>query len=208
MSRRDKATLALLGFFLVIAFTIELYYVVAHDHIVAEAGRNPLAWLLSLYGPSDRAYFDAPSPLTLTLEGFNIVVTQPIGLALAYAIWRRRDWRWPLQLAVSAYVTYSVILYFTIAHVSGMAGMTDHSVRSFAIFYGANLPWLAGYTWMMWDAVREIRQRLARAPGSAPAIVERDRVAAVVEDLGEEATEVEPRRERGDHRERAETLAP
>jgi hypothetical protein len=206
MSRRDKATLALLGFFFLIAFTIELYYVIAHDRIVAEAGRNPLAWLLAIYGQSDRAYFDAPSPLTITLEGFNVVVTQPLGIALALAIWRRRDWRWPLQLAVGAYVTYSVVLYFAIAHVSGMAGMRDRSVRSFAIFYGANLPWLGGYTWLMWDAAREIRKRLARA--SAPAIVEPDRVAPVVEQLGEQAAEVEARRERGDDRERAESLSP
>lgn len=206
MSRRDKATLALLGFFFLIAFTIELYYVVAHDRIVAEAGHNPLAWLLAIYGPSDRAYFDAPSPLTITLEGFNVVVTQPLGIALALAVWRRRNWRWPLQVAIGAYVTYSVVLYFAIAQVSGFAGMRDHSVRSFAIFYGANLPWLAGYAWLMWDAAREIALRFQR--GSAPAVVERDRVAPVVEQLGEQAAEVEARRERGDDRQRAESLAP
>jgi hypothetical protein len=190
MSRRDKATLGLLGFFFVVASTIELYFVVAHDRLVAAAAHNPLAWLLSLYGPSDSAYFAAPSPLALTLEGLNVFVTQPVGIALAYAIVRRRPWRWPLQLAVGAYVTYSVVLYFLEAHVSGLAGMSGRSVATFAIFYGANLPWLAGYAWLAWEAARTIAARFA---ASAPAIVERDRVLAVVEDLGEETAEIEAR---------------
>ncbi len=191
MSRRDKATLGLLGFFFVVASTIELYFVVAHDRLVAAAAHNPLAWLLSIYGPADSAYFAAPSPLALALEGINVFVTQPVGIALAYAIVRRRAWRWPLQLAVGAYVTYSVVLYFLVAYVSGLAGMRERSVASFAIFYGANLPWLAGYAWIAWDAARTIGRRLGY---SAPAIVERDRVLAVVEQLGEEPAKVEARR--------------
>ena len=195
MSRRDKATLGLLGFFFVIASTIELYFLVAHKGLVAAATHNPLAWLLSLYGPSDSAYFDAPSPLALSFEGLQVAVTQPLGAALAYAVVRRRAWRWPLQLAVGAYVSYSVVLYFLVAHVSGLAGMRDRSVASFAIFYGANLPWLAGYGWLAVDAAREI---LARLPRSAPAIVERDRVLTLVEDFGEQAAKVEAGRQRGD----------
>ena len=205
MGRRDKATLAVIAFFFVIASTIELYFLVAHRTLVAAAPHHPLAWLLSLYGPSDSAYFDAPSPLALSFEGLQVAVTQPLGVVLAYAIVRRRAWRWPLQLAVGAYVTYSVVLYFLVAHVSGLAGMRDRSVATFAIFYGANLPWLVGYAWLGGDAAREI---VARLGGSAPAIVERDRVLAFVEDLGEEAAEVEPGRERGDDGERAESLTP
>jgi hypothetical protein len=202
MSRRDQATLALLGFFCFVALTIELYFLVAHDSLVASAAHNPLAWLLSLYGPSDSAYFASPSPLALALEGLNVAVTTPLVALLAWGVVRRRAWRWPLQLGLSAYVTYSVVLYFLVAHVSGMAGMAAPTVSAYAIFYGANLPWVIGYAWLTWDAGREIYRALA------PAVVERDRIAAVVEDFAEEPTKVESRRQRGDDGERAEPLAP
>jgi hypothetical protein len=197
--------LALLGFFFLVAVTIELYFIVAYDGLVAAAPHHPLAWLLSLYGPSDQGYFESPSPVALGFEGFNVVVTTPLSLLLAYGIVRRRAWRWPLQLGMSAYVVYSVLLYFLIAQISGFAGMPVHTPRAFAVFYGANAPWLIGYAWLGWESAREIGLRLLY---SAPTIVKGNRVAAVVEDFGEEPTEVEARRERGDDRERAETLAP
>lgn len=208
LSRRDKVTLALLGFFCAIAATIELYFVVAHRGLVAAAAHNPLAWLLSLYGPSDRDYFAAPSSLALSLEGLNVFVTQPLGLLLAWGIVRHRTWRWPLQLAVGSYLAYSVVLYFLNAQVSGFAGMSARTFRTFAVFYAANLPWLVGYAWMAWDAAREIRARLGAPARLSPALVERDRVAAVVEEVGEEPAEVEAGRQRGDDGERAEPLAP
>ena len=207
MSRRDKITVALLGFFFVMGFTIELYFVVAHRGLVAaRAAHNPLAWLMSLYGPSDRDYFQAPSPLALSFEGFNVFVTQPLGIVLAWAIAKKRWWRWPAQLAIGAYVAYSVVLYFVIAQVGGFAGMSGRSFRTFAVFYGANLPWLVGYGWMAWDAAREIGASLRRP--LAPALVQREWVAPVVEELGEEPAEVEAGRERGDDGERAEPLTP
>jgi ABC-type Co2+ transport system permease subunit len=201
MSRRDVATLGLLGFFFAVAMSIELYYLVAHDRLVAAAAaHHPLALLLALYAPADRAYLEAPSPLTLALEGINVVVTQPLGGLLAFAIVRRRWWRWPLQLAIGAYVAYSVVLYFTVGALSAFAGMSQRSVGTFAMYFGANLPWLAGAAWMSWEAARALR--------SAPAFVERDRILAVIEYVGEQPAEVETGRERGDDRERAESLAP
>jgi hypothetical protein len=203
MTRRDVATLGLLGFFFAVAVTIELYFVVAHAHLVAAAAaRHPLAQLLAISGPADRGYFAAPSALALALEGLNVFVTQPLALVLAYAIVRRRSWRWPLQLAVGSYLAYSVVLYFLVAAVSRFADMSARGPGVFALFFGANLPWLAGAGWMAWSAASEIDRRLA------PAFVERDRIAAVVEDVGEEAAEVEPRRERGDYGQRPEPLTP
>ena len=206
MSRRDKATLALLGFFFVIGFTIELYFIVEHRVLVAAAAHNPFAWLLSLYGPSDRDYFSAPSSLALSLETLNVFVTQPLGLVLAWAIVRRRPWRWPLQLAVGSYLAYSVVLYFLNAQVSGFAGMEGRSFRTFAVFYAGNLPWLVGYGWLAWDAAREIHARLQ--PRLAPTLVQRDRIASIVEELGEEPAEVEAGGQRRDDGEGAEPLAP
>jgi hypothetical protein len=203
MTRRDKATLAILGFFFAIAVTIELYFVVAHRHLVADAAaRHPLAQLLAIYGPADRGYFAAPSPLALALEGLNVFVTQPLGVVLAYGIVTGRAWRWPLQLAVGSYLAYSVVLYFLVAAVSNFGDMSGRTPGLFALYFGANLPWLVGAGWMAWSAAHEIDRRLA------PAIVERDRIAAVVEDVGEEAAEVEPRRERGDYGQRPEPLTP
>jgi hypothetical protein len=205
MTRRDDVALGLLAFYFLVAFTIELYFVVAHDHLVADAvAHHPLAFLLSIYGPADQAYFGAPSPFSLALEGLNVFVTQPLGVVLAWGIVRRRAWRWPLQLAVGAYLFYSVVLYFVVGHVSGFASMSERSPRSFFIYYAANLPWLVGYGWLAWDAARQIVARL----GSAPALVERDRVAPVVEQVGEQAAEGQPRRERGDHGERPQPLTP
>ena len=206
ISRRDKVTLALLAFFFAVGCTIELYFVVAHRGLVAAAAHNPLAWLLSLYGPSDRDYFAAPSPLALSLEGVNVFFTQPLGIVLAWAIVRKRAWRWPAQLAIGAYVAYSVVLYFVVAAVGGFAGMSGRSVRTFVVFYAANLPWLLGYGWMAWDAAREIAARLGRP--LTPALVQGERIAPVVEEIGEEAAEVEARRQGGDDGERAEPLAP
>ncbi len=202
MTRRDKVTLGLLGFFFLIGVTIELYFIVAHRDLVAAAPHHRLAWLLSLYGPSDQAYFAHPSALALSLEGLNVFITQPLGIVIAYALVRRRWWRWPLQLVVGSYLAYSVVLYFTEAQVSGFANMSERSARSFIVFYAANLPWLLGYAWLAWDAGREIAARLA------PALVQRDRVAPVVEEIGEEPTEGELGRERGDYGEGPEALAP
>jgi EXPERA (EXPanded EBP superfamily) len=174
MDRRDKVTLALLGFFFVVATTIELYFVVAHRTLpeAASAG-NTLAYLLSIYGPSDQAYFARPSAFALSLEGLNVFVTQPLGLVLAYAIVKQRPWRWPLQLAVGAYLAYSVVLYFLVAHVSHFASMSEKSPRTFIIFYAANAPWLLGYAWMALDAAREIAARFTtvedRPPSASPA---------------------------------------
>jgi hypothetical protein len=206
MRRRDKVTLAVLAFFFVPAVTVELYFVVAHRHLVAATPQNPLAWLLSLYGPTDSAFYDAPTPLGLFLEGFQVFVTTPLGLVLAWGIVRRRAWRWPLQLAVGAYVSYSVILYFAVEQLSGYGTMSGRSAGKLALLYGANLPWLVAYGWLGWDAAREMVARLGRA--SAPTIVERERIAPVVEDFGEEPAEIEARRQGGDHGEGAEPLAP
>jgi hypothetical protein len=179
MTGRDRFTLVLLGFFFAVACTLEAYFLYAHAHLAGSG--HPFAKLFAIYGPSDRAYYDQVSPLALALEGLNVLVTQPLGVWLAYAIVRRRPYRWALQLAVGAYLSYSVVLYFLVAQVSGFATMTERTPRTFALFYGANLPWLVGYGWMAWEAARQVTARFR----SAPAVVERDGIAPVVEKVGE-----------------------
>lgn len=163
MSRRDRITIGLIGFFALIAFTLELYFLVYHRELRARADTQLFARLFAIYGAADRAYFDPVSPLALALEGINVFVMQPLCLLLVYAIVKRRPYRWPLQLGVGAYLCLSVVLYFMVAIVSGYENMPVRSGTAFALFYGANLPWLVGYGWLALEAGRAIARTLGEA---------------------------------------------
>jgi hypothetical protein len=152
MSRRDRFTIALLGFFFFIGATLELYFILFHRELVERADSQLFARLFAIYGVADRGYFDPVSSLALALEGINVFVMQPLCLLLIYAIVRRRAYRWPLQLGIGSYLAVSVVLYYLVAVISGYEGMTERSGRTFALFYGANLPWLIGYAWLGLDA--------------------------------------------------------
>lgn len=164
MSRRDRVTIGLFVFFGLVAVTVELYFLVHHRELVALASTQWLAHLFSIYGIADRGYYDAVSPLALALEGINVFVMQPLCALVVYAIVRGRGWRWPLQLAVGSYLSVSVVLYFAVAVVSGYADMAQHSGAAFALFYGANAPWLVGYGWLALDAGRVIARAFATEP--------------------------------------------
>ena len=163
MTRRDRFTIGLLAFFAFVAVTLELYFLVHHRELVARAPTQLFARLFSIYGVADRGYYDAVSPLALALEGINVGVMQPLCALLVYAIVRGRAWRWPLQLAIGSYLSLSVVLYFTVAVVSGYADMVQHSAKAFALLYGGNAPWLVGYGWLAVDAGRTIARALAPA---------------------------------------------
>ncbi|MGZ3439410.1 MAG: EXPERA domain-containing protein [Polyangia bacterium] len=167
MSRRDRFSVALLGFFGLIAVTLELYFLVCHRDLAARADSQLFARLFSIYGVADRGYFAPVSSLAVALEGINVFVMQPLCLLLIYAIVRGRAYRWPLQLGIGSYLAFSVVLYFLVAIISGYEEMTERSVRAFALFYGANLPWLVGYAWLALDAAVAIWRTLATAPAPA-----------------------------------------
>jgi hypothetical protein len=168
MSRRDRVTIGLFVLFALVAVTLELYFLVHHGDLVARAPTQLFARLFSIYGVADRGYYDAVSPLALALEGINVFVMQPLCALVVYAIVRGRAWRWPLQLAVASYLSVSVVLYFTVAVVSGYADMAEHSAKAFALFYGANAPWLVGYAWIAVDAARTIARGFATTEASRP----------------------------------------
>lgn len=194
----------MLTFFIMLGFSVELYFVLFHDQMPVRARTELLARGFAWFGTADNTFYDHVTPLAVSFEALNIFAMQPLCAALLYAIVRRRPYRWPLQLGVSAYLSVSVVLYYLVNHLSGYAGMPRHTAGAFALLYGANFPWLAVYGWLAWDAGRVIAARFA----SAPAIVERDRVATVVEQLGQQAAEVEPGRQPGNYGEGAEPLAP
>lgn len=155
----DRAIIALLAFYILFAFTVERYWLVHADELVARSKTDLLARLFALYGSVDRAYYDQVSPFTRALEGINVFLTQPLNGLLIFAILRRRPYRYPLQLAVGAYLTYSVVLYFVSVHLDGYAGMGDRSPAGFALLVLPNLPWLVPPAWLAADAVRAITTR-------------------------------------------------
>jgi hypothetical protein len=154
MTRADTTALWLIAFFVAVALTVELYWLV---HAFDLPARD--SWLahgFGLYGRGDRGYYDQVSWFEAGLESFNIIFTVPAYLVVAFAIVSGRSYRWPLQLCLGAYVTYSVVLYFTAKHVTGYAQMPEHDVRSFLILYIPNLPWLIGNGYLAFDAARAI----------------------------------------------------
>jgi len=156
MSRSDRVILGLLTFFLCIAFSLELYWLIYRDELVARAPHELFARLFQIYGDADRAYYDRVSPLAIALEGINVYVTQILNVWLMVAIIGRRHYRHVLQLLVGSYLTYSVVLYFWAAHVTGYPDMRYQSPYTFFLFYAPNLPWLLGYAYMAWDSCRAL----------------------------------------------------
>jgi cholestenol delta-isomerase len=160
---RDRAIVVLLGSFLLAAGTLELFFVVHARELRLMADANFMARLFQIYGAADRAYYDPVSPLALALETLNVFVTQIFNVWLIYAIVTRRSYRYPMQLAVASYLSYSVILYFWTNHLDGYANMAVKDPASYCLFYAPNLPWLFGYLYMVWDAWRAITARFRDA---------------------------------------------
>lgn len=161
MTRRDRVTVALLGFFLIAAATIELYFLAFHADLPARTHTQLLARAFRLYSTADRAFYDPVSPLALAFEGLNVFVMQPLCLLLVYAIARKRAYRWPLQLGVGAYLAVSVLLYYTVGVISGYDGMAVRTTNAYLLFYGANLPWMLVYGWLAYDAGAVIARAFA-----------------------------------------------
>lgn len=160
MPRRDRVILGLLCFFILVALSLELYWLVYRDELVARAPHELFARLFQIYGDADRAYYDRITPTAIGLEGINVYVTQILNVALIYAIVARTHWRHTLQLVVGSYLTYSVVLYFWAAHVTGYPDMRYQSSYTFFLFYAPNLPWLLGYAYMALDSVRAIHRHI------------------------------------------------
>lgn len=160
MSRRDRCILGLLTFFLCIAFSLELYWLMFRDELVARAPHELFARLFQIYGDADRAYYDRISPAAIALEGINVYLSQVLNVWLMFAIVARRHYRHVLQLVLGSYLTYSVIFYFWAAHVTGYPDMRYQSPYTFFLFYAPNLPWLLGYAYMAWDSIRALDARL------------------------------------------------
>ncbi|MEW2354091.1 emopamil-binding family protein [Spirillospora sp. NPDC029432] len=159
----DRLTITMVAFFMVIAFTIELYFIVHHRDIRQRT--DLFAQIYELYGRGDESYYGRGYvALPLAFTTLNVFVTQTLNALLIWAIARRRHYRHPLQLAVSAYMSAFVILYLWTAHVSGYQGMAEKTFWGYVIVYAPQLPWLAGYMFLAWRSFTVIVQN-SRAAG-------------------------------------------
>ena len=158
---RDRAVVALCLFFVVVACTIERLWL---QHAI-DLPEHP-GWLTAcfrFYARGDRGYYDQVSAFERSLETFEVYVTQVLFFAIAIGVLRRARWRFPLQLCVGAYLTYSVTLYFVAKHMTDYAQMPRHDLVSFLILVVPNLPWLLGNLFLALDAGAVLRHRAARA---------------------------------------------
>ena len=161
LSGEDKLTIGLLALFLMMACTLELYFVIHYRDINTQT--DIFARAFGIYAAGDAAYYGQGNIyVPLTLESINVFFTQVLNVVLIRAIVKRRAYRYPLQLAVSAYVSYSVVFYFWLAHVSGYPGMPVRSAWGFFIFVTPNLPWLLGHLYLACRAFVVIQRQFSR----------------------------------------------
>jgi EXPERA (EXPanded EBP superfamily) len=153
---KDRIIAGLIVSFTVVALTIELYWLLHHQQM--ESRSDLIARIISLYWPVDHSWripgYSVEKALNLSLETVNALVTPILSAVLLWAIFKRRRYRYPLQLFIGTYTCYGTFLYLSIAHISGYATFAEKSIGNFVLFYTLNLPWLAGYGWLAWDAYR------------------------------------------------------
>jgi hypothetical protein len=160
LSTRDRGIIAMLVFFSLFNVTLDLYYVWNASRLEAMVTTDVLARLWAFYAAADR--FWVVAPWSFAQEWLNVFATTAVNVWLVWAIVKRRPYRHALQLTLGSYLTYSVILYFLAAHVSGYAGMREVTVPWLAFFYAVTLPWGLGHAYMAWDSYTAITDRFRR----------------------------------------------
>ncbi len=159
----DKAIVGMLGFCIVIGWSLELYWCVHRADLVPLAKTNWIANLFRIYGEADSSYFAVQSPLSLGLETLNVFVTQFLNLWLIYAIVQRKAYRHVLQLGIASYLTYSVIFYFWSEHLNGWGHMRVVSPWLMFLYIAPNLPWLFFHMYMIGHSGAAITKRFEAA---------------------------------------------
>ena len=157
MKGRDRGAIVLIIFFMAVAWTLELYFVIFADRLPSRA--DFLGRLWSYYAPADHAYYDRVTREEYGLESFHVFITQWVHGWLLYAILKRARYRDTLQLAVGSCVCFSTCVYLLSKHLSGYADMTPVNSGNLLLLYSANAPWLLGNLWLAWDSASAIRLR-------------------------------------------------
>jgi hypothetical protein len=163
LDKTDLAIIAMLGFCVLMAVTLELYWLIFRSELVARANSSFIANLFRIYGDADSTYFAMETPLSYAFESINVYFTQALNLWLIYAIVKQRPYRHALQLGVASYLTYSVVLYFWTEHVSGYSHMRAHTPWLYFLYFSPNMPWLLFHAFMIWHSARAISNRFARS---------------------------------------------
>jgi emopamil binding protein len=163
---KDRMIVALLVAFSLFNVGLDLPFVLHARHLADPYGSGPLRSLWAFYADADRFWIVAP--WSLAQEDINVFATTALNLWLIAAIVRRRPYRHALQLALGTYLSYSVVLYYLAGHLSGYEGMRYRAPYTFALFYGAALPWLLGHLYLAYDSAVAITRRFAAAPATAP----------------------------------------
>ena len=160
LTPRDRWVLRLTIFFILMALTVELPWLLASAELGHMGGAFDAMW--SFYSRADRGYYDAVSGLERGVESFHLFATQWLHLWLIWAILTRWAYRYALQLVVGSYVAFSTAVYLLAKHMTGYPLMQEHTADAFLILYFANLPWLIGNGWIAYDAARGLVARLPR----------------------------------------------
>jgi hypothetical protein len=161
LERSDKVIIALLLFFSLFNATVDLYLVLHARHVTERASRGEFTAFWAVYADADRLWI--VGPWSRAQEAINVFGTTPLNIGLIWAIVRGRAYRHALQLALGAYLSYSVVLYYLAGHLSGYEGMRSRSPYEFALFYGAALPWLLAHLYMACVSAIAITRRWASA---------------------------------------------
>ncbi len=158
----DWSIIGMLGFCILIGWSLELYWCVNRANIVQLAETNWIANLFRIYGEADSSYFQVQSPLSLGLETLNVFVTQFLNVWLIFAIVKQKAYRHALQLTIASYLTYSVVFYFWTEHLNGWGHMRVVSPWLMFLYIAPNLPWLVFHMYMIWDSCRAITRKFAQ----------------------------------------------
>jgi len=160
LATRDRWVLGLTIFFIAMALTVELPWLLGSAELDRIGGLFGEMW--AFYGRADRGYFDRVSGLERGVESFHIFFTQWLHAWLIWAILGRWTHRFALQLVVGSYVAFSTAVYLLAKHMTGYALMPEHTLGAYLTLYLANLPWLIGNGWIAWEGARGLMARLPR----------------------------------------------
>jgi hypothetical protein len=161
--RKDVLVLGLAVFYVVMGLGVDLYWFLHRDHLPSLVESSWVARLYRDFAAADRGYYDRVGKMESALEAMNISVTQVFNLLLVWGVLRDRPWRYPLQLAVGSYVSYSVVLDYWVAHLGGYPNMAEKTPDHMAMFFAGSLPWILGHLYWAADAAAAINRRFREA---------------------------------------------
>ena len=165
-ARINPIVIGLVLFFIAFNFTIDRYWVSHAHELPARAQNEVFARMFENYAQADRGYFDKVTEAELALETVNSTLTQGLTILLLIALLLRWPLRVPLQIAIGSYVAYSVLFNWWCAIIAGFPGMDQKTPAHFALFFGANLPWLLGHAYTAYDGIRAALAALCRRPSA------------------------------------------